>query len=112
MQVVAGVAAIVIALVAVAAALAVYRSTFRSFQDTWRRVPPERRGLASFGIGMMLVGGVAGAVLLIVQPWGTKTGVWLILVGVPAWTLVWLVAFSVQVVMEGRRSRTRRAPNP
>ncbi len=112
MAAVAAVAAMVAALIVVAATVSLCLPISGAFRDTWRRLPDERRGLAGFGIGMMVVGGIAGAVLLTVGPWGTDTIVWLILVGVPALILVWIIAVSIEAVMDGRRPRNRRRPNP
>ena len=109
MGVVVGAVALVAALVALAATLAVYPAMFRAFTDGWRRIPPERRQRAWFGLGLMLVGFVVVAVLLILEPWGADTVVWVILVGGGATILVALTGAGAQAAIDIRRARRHRA---
>jgi len=111
MEAVGGIAVLVAALIALAAAVAIYRVMSRALRDEWRRIPPARRGVAWLGTGTMVIGGIGGAVLLIVQPWGTKAAVWVILGLAAATMLVWVIGVFVQAVIDGRRARKLRSPN-
>ena len=110
MQLVGAIA--VFALVVLAAGVVTYRVTAPAFRDEWRRIPADHRGLARLGIGEMVIGGIGGAVLVIVQPWGTKAAVWVILGLAATMMLIWVIGVFVQAVMDGRRARKLRAPNP
>jgi predicted permease len=102
---------VVFAAVTLTAAAVVYRVTSGAIRDEYRRIPPERRGLARLGFAEMLIGGIGGAVLLIVAPWGSKADVWVILALAAALMLVWVVGVLVLELRNGRRGRKRRAPN-
>ena len=81
----------------------------RDFRDAWRRLPVQRRPVAAFGIAAMVLGGVGGAVLLIVQPWGTDTFVWIALAAAGAFIFFALAGAAAAAITDVRRARRRRA---
>ena len=92
-----------------AATLASLRPLRREFRDVWRRLPPERRPVAVFGIAAMVLGGILGAVLLIVHPWGPDTFVWVGLAVAGAAIFFVLAGAAAQAITDVRRARRRRA---
>jgi predicted lysophospholipase L1 biosynthesis ABC-type transport system permease subunit len=104
-----GVAAV---LVTLTATIAPYPAIWRAFRDSRRPIPPERRRRVWFGYGVAFVVLVVVAVLLILEPFGPRTIVWLILVGGGALMLLALAAVAVQAVTDTRRARRRRLGPP
>lgn len=109
MGVVGGVAALTAVLVALAATLAVWPAMWRAFRDEWRRIPAERRSRAWVAIGLMVLACVVVGALLIVEPWGRHTFVWVCLVGGGAVMVLALTGVTAQAISDVRRSRRHRA---
>lgn len=110
MGVVAGVVALIAVLVALAASVAVYPPVFRALRYQSRRIPPERRGPARIGAGITVIVSVSVAALLIAEPWGSHTVLWVALVGGGAVLLLSLAGVFAQAVIDTRRARRRRSP--
>lgn len=111
MGIVGGVAALVVVLVALAATLAVYPAVWRAFQQEWRRIPVERRSRAWVGLGLAVLTCIVVGALLISQPWGPHTVLWVCLVGGGAVMVLALAGVTVQAIMDIRRLRRHRAGN-
>jgi len=112
MGIVGGIAALIAVLVTLTAALAVYPRLWRAYRDQWRRIPPERRSRAWVGFGLTVVACVVVGVLLIVNPWGSHTVLWVCLLGGGGVMLFALVGAAGQAVIDVRRARKQRAENP
>jgi hypothetical protein len=65
--------------------------------------------VAVFGIAAMLLGGILGAALLVVHPWGTDTFVWLGLALAGAAIFFAPAGAVAQAITDVRRARRRRA---
>jgi drug/metabolite transporter (DMT)-like permease len=109
MGVVGGIAALIAASVALAATVAVQRPMWHAFRDDWRRIPAERRPRAWFGLGLFLLACILVGVVLILQPWGPHTFLWLLLVGGGAVMVLALAGVTAQAMTDVRRARRRRA---
>jgi hypothetical protein len=79
--VVGGIAALIAVFVALAATLAVYPAVWRAFRHEWRRIPVESRFRVWTGVGLAALACILVGFLLMVQPRGPHTFLWVLLVG-------------------------------
>ena len=93
----------------IAARLAVHAALWRAFGDQWPRIPPERRARAWRAMSLSLAACIVVGVVLILQPWGAHTVVWVILGGGGVMMVLLLAGVTAQAIIDVRRARKRRA---
>jgi MFS family permease len=108
-EIVGGVLVVLVLSGVLASQLLVFPAMWRGLDDQWRRSPADRRRRG-------LVGGVLAGVWLVVcaglgiaAPWGHYTLVYVVGVGVGAWTVLGLSTVAVLTGRERRRARRLRA---
>jgi Na+/H+ antiporter NhaD/arsenite permease-like protein len=108
MGVVGEIVLLIAVLVALAATVAVYPALWRAYGDQWRRIPPERRSRARVALGLALLTCIVVGALLILEPWGPHTVVWIALVGGGAVVVLVPACVAAQAMLDARRARGHR----
>lgn len=109
MNAIGAVAALVAVGVTLAATVAVYPAVWRACRDQWRPIPPESRLRVWGGGGLAVLASAVIGVLLILQPFGPHTVVWVCLVGGGAFLVLVLVCVAAQAMLDTRRARAHRS---
>ncbi len=103
------VAAVVLLLVAtLGVSLIIYPVVWWTVRDSWRRIPVERRPRALGAGAMVLAFSGVIAALLFIEPWGSHTIVWVMLVFAGSLACWGFGMALVQGVRASRRARRGR----
>jgi hypothetical protein len=89
--------------------LLMFPAMWEGFRDQWRRTPPDRRRRGVVGGALAAAGLVVASALVIAEPWGRETILYVIGVGGGAVMLLCWAGVAVQAVQESRRAKRRRS---
>src|SRR2546423_7939945 len=98
MDVLLGFAVVLLAIGMFAGTLLAFPAMWQGFRRQWERFPAEARRRAALGGGLTAIYMVAGAALLIAEPWGSKSVLYVVGVGGGALMLVALLGVLIQAI--------------
>ena len=109
MDVVLGIAVVLLMLATLGGTLLWSAAMWRGFSDQWRGFPPDRRRRGLIGGALAAVWMIVATTLAIAAPWGRDSVLYVIGIGGGAGMLISLVGVAAQAIQDTRRAKRSRA---